>query len=73
MDRAHPARAASGGVVANQGRSAATITTSSMTRGELAKPHSGTSVFVSAATLRDQRSLPLPASSAFKSPVAPNE
>jgi hypothetical protein len=50
---------------------AATITRSSITSGELEKPQSGTFRFVSAETLRDQSSLPLRASSAFRIPVEP--
>ena len=46
-------------------------TTSSITNGELAKPHPGSSTPVSAAALRDQRTAPLAASSAFTIPVAP--
>ena len=48
------------------------MTTSSITCGELAKPQSGTFVPVSDAALRDHTTAPLPASSAFRTPVAPN-
>src|SRR5215831_7201056 len=56
---------------------AATITTSSTANGELAKPQSGTLVFMegvpslSDAALRDHTTAPLRASSAFRIPVAP--
>ena len=49
-----------------------TRTRSSTTSGELEKPHVGTSVSASDATLRDQTTLPVVASSAFRSPVPPN-
>src|SRR5207247_8321166 len=51
---------------------AATMTTSPTTNGELAKPQYGTFVPVAAAALRDHTTTPLPASSAFRIPVAPN-
>jgi hypothetical protein len=47
------------------------MTRSSTTSGELEKPQYGTSVRVSAATLRDQATPPSSASSAFRIPVAP--
>src|SRR5438874_4436254 len=51
---------------------AATMTTSSTTSGELAKPHIGTFLLLSNTTLRDHTTAPLPASSALRIPVAPN-
>ena len=70
---AEPARLAGGDVVGGQrAATAATMTTSSTTSGELEKPQSGTSLPVSDATLRDHTTAPLPASSAFRIPVAPN-
>src|SRR5262245_40998659 len=51
---------------------AATITSSPTTRGELAKPQSGTSTPVSVDALSDHNTLPLTPSSAFRIPVAPN-
>ena len=52
--------------------STATMTTSSTTNGELAKPQAGTFVSVSAAAFRDHTTAPSSAFSAFKIPVAPN-
>ena len=49
------------------------MTTSPTTRGEPAKPHPGVSTCASAAASRDHTTAPLPASSAFKRPVPPNE
>jgi hypothetical protein len=51
---------------------AATTTVSSISRGELEKPHMGTSVLLSTATFRDQILAPRVASSALRIPVAPN-
>ena len=48
------------------------MTRSPTTSGELAKPQSGIFAPVSDAALRDHTTAPLPASSAFTIPVAPN-
>ena len=48
------------------------MTTSLTTSGELAKPQPGIFAPVSDAALRDQTTAPVPASSAFRIPVAPN-